>query len=780
MIETTPTTAGNEEQSHQWSQQLQRRILRLLLQHDEPLLRHQFRQFFVESTLPQLPLLQQYDRYVKLQMLSNELLDDILPRIRRQLSLKTSHARLHEEAPTRGDIDWQRSLERSWSHAPGLPPTQFDTRLRQRSMETPENILTVAILLAFRRELKQAMENTFTDEELSKQERHLFASADERAGRELAAAYARALIAQAQQADINLLAHAVTVHLRPGPNPYRDLLAWWQRFTQFRIGRASDERSLALASKRGDEKTDAWLYELWIVLEYIHLLHAEGAVQTQDMQVNTDLLQGTFTWQQRRFRLVYNRQLDTSTSFEPDWEHGPPSRPDYTIEREKPLEIRQRGELIWREPPVVLDAKYYLGGSDPTNTHSPIKKLLGDMMLLSSQVGVLFFPQLPEPEGEQQVTRVVKRTGKQYQAPGEFQQQVQLYHLEPGMPFAELQKRLRATLDLAARNLPDRPEPCCQGIWLDPDTINASRHAFPPHTVLCPKPHIGAGVFDLVNADRDCLKNPRLCHIMGQTIVSPFVVRVTSQEQLSQQSSDLRARNSELLQQAEHRGDEARAEQLRGHIFTGIGRAVEQYVKLFGNTRGIEENFERWVFGKYWQQHSSCLSSTARDALVSGEYVWQNYQETTLTDWAAPAIQYCRALELELQRRLYHPCPNKYKLSRTGFTLGTITYAYINQSVNSEAQHNWDTLCWLVRNAGSNPQEFERIVKQMIDEKIKEKRNLLAHGGAVTKEIASSLRESIIGDRNKPGILCWLVEYIEPAYSSHTPSKYSLEGGING
>jgi hypothetical protein len=64
MIETTPSTAGNEEQTRQWSQQLQRRILRLLLRHDEPLLRNQFRQFFVESTLPQLPLLQQYDRYV--------------------------------------------------------------------------------------------------------------------------------------------------------------------------------------------------------------------------------------------------------------------------------------------------------------------------------------------------------------------------------------------------------------------------------------------------------------------------------------------------------------------------------------------------------------------------------------------------------------------------------------------------------------------------------------------------------------------------------------------
>src|SRR5579859_5476376 len=110
-----------------WSLLLQRRVLRLLIQHHEKLLRGQFRLFFVESSLSQIPLLQQYDRYMKLYALSNELLDDILPRIRRQLSLKTSHARLREEAPTRGDIDWQRTLERSWAHAPGQPPLQFET-----------------------------------------------------------------------------------------------------------------------------------------------------------------------------------------------------------------------------------------------------------------------------------------------------------------------------------------------------------------------------------------------------------------------------------------------------------------------------------------------------------------------------------------------------------------------------------------------------------------------------------------------------------------------------
>lgn len=63
-----------------------------------------------------------------------------------------------------------------------------------------------------------------------------------------------------------------------------------------------------------------------------------------------------------------------------------------------------------------------------------------------------------------------------------------------------------------------------------------------------------------------------------------------------------------------------------------------------------------------------------------GEYVWLNYQEVTLKDWAAPAIQYCRALEFELRRRLYDPCPQKYLLTRVGFTLGTITNASMKRS----------------------------------------------------------------------------------------------------
>src|SRR5260370_42519741 len=120
-------------------------------------------------------------------------------------------------------------------------------------------------------------------------------------------------------------------------------------------------------------------------VELINFWEGKGVIKRKEMRIAIDLLKFTFPWQDKLFPFLYNRQLDTSTTYEPDWEHGPSSRPDYTIERETPLEVRYHDTLVWREPPVVPDAKYYLEGKDPSNTHGPIKNLLGDMTLQGAQ-----------------------------------------------------------------------------------------------------------------------------------------------------------------------------------------------------------------------------------------------------------------------------------------------------------------------------------------------------------------------------------------------------------
>lgn len=750
-------------------QHLQRRIIRLLLQHDVPLLRGQFRLFFTQSQLPGSPLLQQYDRYIRLQMFSSELLDHILPRIRRQLSLKTDHVRQREEALPRGTIDWPRTIERSWNTAPGSPPLQFETRQRQRSMHTPENLLTVAILLTFRRELQQAIGEIFADEELNSQEKQALAAFKDACERELSAAYAHALLDEAAHVDIATLAQTVLQHLRPGPSPYRDLLRWWHDFSAFRVGRATAARATALASVRNDEKADAWLYELWIALEGLHLFQEEGCVQPQHLRVATDLLQCEFTWRGRQFRFTYNRQPEMIAGNEPAWEHAPPSRPDYMIERVEPLRISHEGKLIWQEPPILLDAKYYLEGNDPANTHGPIKKLLGDMTLLGAQTGILFFPLIAEPADEQQITRTIHHSGVAYH-PGQKQhsQYIHLYRLEPGMPFAILQQRLCAILDLATEKLPERPAPACHGVWLDVDSQNATQHSLPSGTILCPKPHISDHVVDLVHVERDCLKNPYLCHIIGkpgeQPIMPPFVMRAANEQQVEQRSQEIRARNEERLRAAEQAGDEERAEQLRRQIMTSIGHTTEQFVDMFGETNQIDsiERLFDLFFRDYWMQHKRSLAEATRHALISGEYVWLHYQKVQLQDWAAPAIQYCRALEHELKRRLYNPCPGSYPPNKAGFTIGTVEYAYQEQQYKARPLL-WQIFLDRVKRSGGKRDEFESLLRRLSAAKVKDQRNMLAHGGKVSRESAQMLREIIVGERNRPGVLIWLAENLDPA-----------------
>ncbi|MEO7018771.1 MAG: hypothetical protein ABI234_01300, partial [Ktedonobacteraceae bacterium] len=407
--------------------------------------------------------------------------------------------------------------------------------------------------------------------------------------------------------------------------------------------------------------------------------------------------------------------------------------------------------------------------------HGPLKKLLGDMILLDAQAGALFFPLLPEPKSDEQVTRIVRRTGKQY-INGETRQ-VHLYHLEPQMPLDILQKRLCAILDFATDQLPERTSPRCLGIALDSDTLNASNQPVGAYTIMCPKPHIGPGVFDLVSGETDCLKNPRLCHAIGLPIVAPFVLRVITQEELERQCQMLRTRGNELLQAAEQTGDEARTERMREQIFTSIGRAVEQYVSLFGtDIKAIEEKFEDWIFGRYWQQDKRSLAVTTRRSLVSGEHIWQNYStKNTLQDWAAPAIQYCRVLEFELKRRLYEPCPRAYTHLPSGFTLGTIPYTFEHRNTEERSRKNWQVLLSQVSGLPSDVEEFEKIAARMCQENIRQKRNLLAHGGTITKETATSLHDIVVGkDSANPGILRWLAEHLDPTYLNLAQTSGSM------
>ena len=149
--------------------------------------------------------------------------------------------------------------------------------------------------------------------------------------------------------------------------------------------------------------------------------------------------------------------------------------------------------------------------------------------------------------------------------------------------------------------------------------------------------------------------------------------------------------------------------------------------------------------------------------LLSGEYVWHEYEETPLTDWAAPAIQYCRALEFEVRRRLYKHAPTTFRLPPAGWTLGVLKYLYQHRNdTRADTVHNWRVLRDILAQANCNTQEFETIIKRMVDKEVVDHRNHLAHGEPIQKETAELLRETIIGDGDNMGILRWLVRSTDP------------------
>ena len=313
-----------------------------------------------------------------------------------------------------------------------------------------------------------------------------------------------------------------------------------------------------------------------------------------------------------------------------------------------------------------------------------------------------------------------------------------------------------------------RPIPACQGMWLDPDTINVSAKMLTKYNIICPKPHIGEDVFDLVHSEHHCLKDPRLCHVIDlPTIERPRVVRVTTLDSLLQQSNALRTQQDADLLNLE-RGGEAfqdEAEWMRERILQNVGHVIEQYAKLRNNTKAIEENFKRWTFRGYWKEGPRQIDGKTCSMLVSGEYVWYEYTDTNLDDWAAPAIQYCRALEYEVRRRLYYRKQGDFKFRRnTRWTLGTLEHLYKHRHVRSgDDAHNWTILVDLVTTSGSSLTEFEGIVDRFVTDQIVYHRNHLAHGDPVPQSIAEILRNTIIGDREHPGLLCWFVEHLDLA-----------------
>jgi len=719
--------------------QLQRRIARLLLRHDRRTFRGRFRELYARSKQPQPDILRAYDRFARLIGLADELFDDILPRIRRQLSFSATRLELDEEPPLRGQIDWRQTIQRASATYPDQPPLRFATTLRSRSFATPENRMVVAILLRYARLLAGLRSDTlFADAPLTTAEQREINQLEDLVRRELATPQFQDLARDAEAADAGDLAEQVSRRMRGGVNPYGDLITWWQRIEQQHL-QTSTNQSLSPVLQAQEQA--GLLYQLWIALELVNMLVELG--QLSDPQIATDNLRFQFQWCQRTFELVYDRSPKQHLA----WTGAPGERPDYFITRANAHKVKDGTRIYWQEPGILLDAKCYLG-VNASRASGVIKRMIADIQLVDAKNGALIFPDTTGLELE-----VLPDTAR-YLSSVAHDGAVHLYAMRPFEQQTALHARLAELLDQVAAWLPERPPIACHGCIPDRDTVTpAGRIATTVPLIFCPKPHISPNHVDMVSPIDDCLKNPRVCHIMSLGPVAgfmpPFVERVLNQDDLLNAIGQLRDHLNRTVGPSDI-GEEA--EQARGALVEAIGRLVDNYSAMHqSDTKPIEDRLEI-IFGQYWTDKDDPrgLPEDVRNMLISGDFVYYEFVKGGIADWAASAVQYVRAVEHELYRRLYdrfgNPSPLKDRygkpLGAHGFTFGTVSTAF-NKRANGD--HNWSVfLNQAVTTSHSNPSDFEQAVAAVIG--LHQLRNEIAHSETIDQAKAQRVRDITLGN----------------------------------
>jgi hypothetical protein len=456
---------------------MQARLVALLLRYDEAGFRRRVSARRDYAAERDEHLLKPYRVLGALFALRDDLFDDIVPRIVRRLSFTAPHRLVVEEPPARGRVHWERTLDAVWDERPGEPPLLLYARQRWRDFATPENLLTVATLLEYR----AAAQNLLWEEarvSRSAALRHPLHELVERCERELAFPQFAGIRARAQrivegdEGGVAELERRVREWLIPGSNSaYQDLLTWRARLASLRLLRRDE---LARDETLGaDPARDNYLYQVWIFYELADLLAAPDIARLDSLDPTPGQMMLRFRWGEGNDVRRYELRHDQSVPCAPDgWEAEPRQRsavpgvrPDFYLWRiDPPSErVEHNGALIWREPGMVWDAKYYRERESPNAPSLPVKRMVADLALLGEVWGVLLFAFLMDG-GEASGYRLRPIDWNQRTAPD---QEIVVQPLRPALDPRHVRATLTALIDAAHARLRTPRTPRCSGVFLD-------------------------------------------------------------------------------------------------------------------------------------------------------------------------------------------------------------------------------------------------------------------------------------------------------------------------
>lgn len=732
-----------EQEAFVW---MQGRMVELLMRHDVVRLSATFgerRSALFDDT--QHTLLHPYRELAVLFYLRDELFGSILPRIKRRLSFLAPREIVEEQLPPRGRVDWPRTMAASLRDRPGEPPLEVHTRQRRRHFATPENLLTVTTLLEYRSIVQRRL-----DDEADRGAhamRHPLREIVESCERELAFPQFTGLVRLCERiadgygeqtsADLEQI---VGEHLIPGRNSaYDDLITWRQQLTELRLLDRDPDNSVG-TMLGSNPAHDNYLYQLWIFYELADLLSERGCMKASDVSLRPMRLR--FRWEHCVYELRHDQAVPLpigSWQVAPDQAHRVPGvRPDFYLWRVDPAshEVRAEKLLIWREPGVVWDAKYYRERDTADAPAPPIKRMVADLTLIGETHGTLLFAFLKgqsslEPGYHLQPAAPRDQTLLPTQV-------ISIQQLRPGLPgiTSSVRDHLVALIAGAHEQLGSPRIPACYGVFLDAlsaqdsgaltDRWGATLESTAGDLLLCPKPHIGPWRVDLVSRSRHCCSDARLCHIVGQPTARIPLRPPRSAEELIQ----------ELAQLVEH----GELENLTDAAVSAAAERIEQITRRFAEISGYDLSiYENRLRDLGLDRSLPLLQASERESLALAVFLVDKLDGIKAKDYSGPAIHVSSVMEIEVKRRIF-ACPGLVSeiAAPRNQTLGKLPYMRW-KSVQFDG--DWDRIKAYVADHWDEaifPDDDQAIVSfdTLITEldQIKDVRNHAAHTTVVSRD----------------------------------------------
>jgi hypothetical protein len=263
--------------------------------------------------------------------------------------------------------------------------------------------------------------------------------------------------------------------------------------------------------------------------------------------------------------------------------------------------------------------------------------------------------------------------------------------------------------------------------------------------LLCPKPHIAPWRVDIVSAERDCCKNPILCHIAGLTPKPQIPLRLATLQDIEKAIKQNAATASN---NAKNSTDTTMDDELVRVATIRIKEVTQRYADLIKpNMEDFRDDIRRRV-GTNLFTTTQLLTEAQRETLALGCFLQKQIEGIKAANFAGPALLFTGILEELVRYTLYERSSLKHSVKAQEKTLGGILTTTNTYQIRLAMIRN---NLWQEKISAKLTYTFDDWLEDL--KVVKEHRNTSAHHAFLKREDFEDLIDRFFSSPNYgPGV----------------------------